>query len=444
LIRFLPPSIRAKLDRRPTLQRILANTSWLFADRIVRMGVGLLVGVWIARYLGPDQFGLFNYATAFVLLFGVFATLGLDKVVIRDLVHDPSGKRETLGTAFVLKVLGSGLALALAVGAIGVLRPGDTLIHWIVAIAAGGSIFQSFDVIDFWLQSQVESKYTVWARFAAFLLVVVIRVALILLQAPLIAFVFALLAETAFGAVGLMIAYRARGEDIRLWRASVACAKRMLGISWPLILSGMAITVYVRIDVVMLGQLVSDRAVGVYAAATRFSELWYFIPIAITSSVFPAIVEAKSIGEAEYQARLQKLFNLMAGLALAIAVPMTFLSDLVIRLFYKEAYDGAGPILAIHIWSALFVFLGVAQSPWDLTEGLTKLTMRRTLAGAVVNVALNLVLIPLYAGLGAAIATVVSYAVSSCLANALDRRLRPIFVLQMKSLFLLKYVRRAW
>jgi polysaccharide transporter, PST family len=425
------------------LQRILANTSWLFADRIVRMAVGLLIGIWIARYLGPDQYGVFNYAFAYVALFSAFATLGLDKVVVRDIVRDPSGKHETLGTAFVLKLLGSGLTLALTVGTVGFLRPGDTLTYWMVAIAAGGSIFQAFDAIDFWFQSQIESKYAVLARFAAFVVVASIRVALILVRAPLIAFAFAVLAETALGAVGLIIVYQARGEQIARWRASLTGAKGMLKTSWPLILSGMAIMTYMRIDVVMLGEMVDDRAVGIYAAATRFSELWYFIPMAITSSVFPSIVAAKSIGEAEYVRRLQKLFDLMTGLAVAVAIPMTFLSDFVIRLFYREAYDGAGPILAIHIWAALFVFLGVAQSPWDLTEGLTKLAMKRTMAGAVVNVALNFVLVPLYAGLGAAIATVIAYAVSGCLTNVLDKRTRPIFVLQLKSLFLLKYLRRG-
>jgi PST family polysaccharide transporter len=136
------------------------------------------------------------------------------------------------------------------------------------------------------------------------------------------------------------------------------------------------------------------------------------------------------------------LFDVMAGLALLIAVPMTLLSDVVIRLFYSAQYAGAGPILAIHIWAALFVFLGVAQSPWDISEGLTRLALLRTLLGAVINVAMNFVLLPLYAGLGAAISTVVAYAVSACLANALDARTRPILILQIKSLFLIRYLRR--
>jgi PST family polysaccharide transporter len=203
----------------------------------------------------------------------------------------------------------------------------------------------------------------------------------------------------------------------------------------------MAIVTYMKIDQIMLSEMVSDQAVGVYAAAIRISELWYFIPTALVLSVFPSIIEVKKISEAAYYHRLQKLFDVMAGLALVIAVPMTLLSDVVIRLLYSAQYAGAGPILAIHIWAALFVFLGVAQSPWDISEGLTQLALLRTLLGAVINVAMNFVLLPLYAGLGAAISTVVAYAVSACLANALDARTRPILILQIKSLFLVRYLR---
>ncbi|MCR4321033.1 MAG: oligosaccharide flippase family protein, partial [Candidatus Brocadiaceae bacterium] len=143
-----------------SLQNILVNTGWLFADRILRMGVGLFVGVWVARYLGPEQFGLYSYALAFVSLFGAFATLGLDGIVVRDIVRDPACKYETLGTAFVLKLIGGSLTFLLVIIAISLLRPHDRLTHWLVGITAVGMIFQAFDTIDFWFQSQVKSKYT--------------------------------------------------------------------------------------------------------------------------------------------------------------------------------------------------------------------------------------------------------------------------------------------
>lgn len=168
LTKCIPSFIRIRLEGRTALQKILANTGWLFVDKILRMGVGLLVGVWVARYLGPEQFGLYNYALSFVALFSAFATLGLDGIVVRDIVRDPSYKNEILGTAFILKLLGGISTLILAVGAVSLLRPHDNLTRWLVGIIAAGTIFQAFDVIDFWFQSQVQSKYTVYAKNVAF------------------------------------------------------------------------------------------------------------------------------------------------------------------------------------------------------------------------------------------------------------------------------------
>lgn len=152
---LLPRSLRAKFAASPTLRQLVTNTGWLLADRVVRLGGGLVVGVWLARYLGPEQYGLYNYAIAFVSLFSSFATLGLDGIVVRDLVRHPDQRSETLGTTFGLKLLGGCLILGLSLGAVNLYRPQDTLSHWLVGITAVGALFQAFDTIDFWFQSQV-------------------------------------------------------------------------------------------------------------------------------------------------------------------------------------------------------------------------------------------------------------------------------------------------
>jgi PST family polysaccharide transporter len=439
-LRILPAPLRTRLEGRLNLQKILANTGWLFGDRILRLGVGLVVGIWVARYLGAEQYGIYNYALAFVSLFGVLATLGLDTIAVRDLVRDPARQDVLLGTVFGLKVIGAVVACLTVTAAISVQRPADGLMRLIVFLLASGLVFQAFDAIDFWFQSCIQSRYTVIARNTAFLTTAVIRVLLIQLQAPLLAFVIAGLVEVGLGAVGLVVAYQRQGGRIRAWRFDTGCAGQLLRESWPLILSGLAIMIYMRIDLIMLGELVNDRAVGVYAAATRLSELWYFIPTAIVSSVFPSIIEARKRSEAEYYRRLQQLFDVVAGLALVIAVPMTALSSWVIHVLYATEYAAAGPILAVHIWAAVFVFLGVAQSPWDVAEGLTRLSLMRTVIGAVVNVGLNLLLLPAYGGLGAAVATVVAYACSACLANALSGRTHAVLRLQLRALFPIHYL----
>jgi len=440
-IKYLPDFLRNRLESRQNLQKILTNTVWLFADRILRMGFGLVVGVWVARYLGPEQFGLFSYVLAFVALFGVFATLGLDDIVVRDIVRNPSDKDEILGATFSLKLLGGLVGILLTTAGILLLRPNDRLTHSMVAIIASGLIFQSFDTISFWFQSQVQIKYVVYAKNGAFILIALAKVGLILSHASLIAFAWAALAEIILGAVGLTLAYGANGHLVRAWRGSIARARSLLTDSWPLILAGLAIVVYMKIDQIMLGEMLGNQAVGLYSAATRISEIWYFIPVAIVSSASPSIVEAKAISDSLYYQKVDKLFRLMAVLAFSIVIPMTFFSGHIIDLLYGPEFAGAGSVLAIHIWAAVFVFLGVAQGPWTVNEGLMKLSLQRTVIGAVANVVLNLLLIPRIGVVGAAISTLIAQALSSCILNRFDRRTRRIFTLQMRALVVWRDIR---
>lgn len=418
------------------LRAIIANTGWLFADRILRMGVGLFVGVWIARYLGASQYGLFNYAIAFVALFNPLSSLGLDSVVVRYIVLDSSNKEQVLGTTYWLKLLGGIGCILLAVGSICVLRQDQKLTISLVAILSAAGIFQALDTIDLWFQSQVQSKYTVLAKNTAFIFSTLLQISLITVQAPLIAFAWTKLAEMALAAIGLAITYKIKGYSLRLWHWSFPLAKILLKKSYPLILSGLTIMIYMRIDQIMLGQMISDRAVGVYSAATRISEAWYFIPMTLASSVAPSIFAAKETNEALYYKRIGQLLRLLALISYVVAIPMTFLSGTVITMLFGNDYAAAGPILAIHIWASVFVFMGVATSSWFVAEDLTHLSLSRTLAGAITNVVLNLFLIPAYAGVGAAIATVISQAIASFFSHAFHPKTKKIFQLQMKSLLL--------
>lgn len=413
LLRYMPLFIRKRLEGRLDLQKVIGNTGWLFSDKILRMGVGLFIGAWVARYLGPAQFGLMNYAGSFVALFAAFSTMGLDGIVVRNIVRDPSCQQEALGTAFVLKLIGSLVTLSLSLSTIFFLRPGEPLTFWLVGIAGAATIFQAFDAIDFWFQAQVQSKYTVYARNSAFLVVTAVKVVLIILKAPLIAFAWANFADIALGSIGLVLAYQKSGHSIRALKSSVAHAKLLLRDSWPLILSGLVGMIYLRIDQVMLGQMVGVREVGVYSAAVRIAEAWYFVPMAVSASVFPSIVEAKSLGDERFYKRLQKFYNLMALMGYAVAVPVTFLAGWVIKILFGVAYSEAGPMLAVLIWAGLFVNLGVARSSFLMTMNWTRVHFMTMVCGAVVNVVLNLLLIPHYGGMGAVIASLVAYWVAA-------------------------------
>jgi O-antigen/teichoic acid export membrane protein len=407
--KYLPAFLRAKIEDRESLQNIVSNTGWQFADNILRMGVALVIGIWLARYLGPEQFGLLSYALAFVALFSALSSLGLDDIIVRDIVQNQSGKDEILGTAFLLKLLGGAFAFLAAVGTVFVLRPGDGLSHWLVGIIGLGAVFQAFNVVEFWFHSQVQAKYAVFARNAAFLLCSLGKIVLILAAAPLVAFAWIALAEVLAGAAGLIVAYQARGSRLRNWSGSLKKAAGLLKDSWPLMLSGMVIMVYLRIDQVMLGEMAGNEEVGIYSVAVRLAEVWYFIPSAIYWSLFPGIVEAKAVSDELFYERLQKLYNLAALSAYAVAIPVTLLAQWLVPALFGEAYARGGLMLAVLVWSNLFTSLEMARSGFLTAMNWTRLYFLAVSLGCVLNVVLNYFLIPRYGGMGAVIASLVAY-----------------------------------
>lgn len=408
-IRYLPPFLRSKIEGRAYLQNVVSNTGWQFGDHVLRMVIGLVVGIWVARYLGPEQFGLLSYCMAFVSLFAALAALGLDDIIVRDIVRDPSHRNTVLGTAFLLKLSGGLISFGAATASVFFLRPDDTLSHWLVAIIALGSIFQAFNVIEFWFHSQVQAKYAVFPKNIAFLLCSSAKIYFILSTAPLIAFAWIALAEVIIGAGGLVLAYRSKVGHVREWKGSSDRALRLFKDSWPLMLSGVVIAIYLRVDQVMLGQMVGNDEVGIYSVAVRLAEVWLFIPTAIYWSVFPSIVEAKAQSDELFHERLQKLYNFMALSSFGIAFPVMLIAQWLVPALFGAAYAEAGPLLAVLIWANLFVSLEIARSSFLTVMNWTRLYLVTVSLGCVLNIALNYYLIPIYGGMGAVIASLAAY-----------------------------------
>jgi polysaccharide transporter, PST family len=403
-------------------------------DRIVRMGLGVFVGVLIARYLGPSGFGSLSFSMSFVALFTTAATLGLDSIAARNIVRAEAEAPRILGTAFAMRMAAAVAVSLLANIVVQLIQPDDRVARLLVGVLSLGFVFQAFDIIDAYFQANVRSKLTVWAKNAAFLAAAVIRILLIYFRAPLWSFAAAQVTELAFGALGMALAYAYNGGRIKQWQFEAQRAVELLKQSWPVMLTGMSIMIYMRIDVVMLKLMQGDHAVGIYGTATRLSEAWYFVAVAIVSSVSPAIIKAKG-DPALYYGRIAKLFSLLTLIGIFLGAAVALSSHWIIRVLYSDEFIAAAPVLAVHIWASVFVFLGLAQDPWSVSENLQKLAFYRTLAGAIINIALNFWLIPRYSALGAAVATVVSYAIAGVFANAFDARTRPIFALQLKSFY---------
>lgn len=434
IIRLLPQFIRRKVEHRPGLVKILDNIGWLFFDKVLRMGVGLLLGVWVARYLGPEQFGHINYAMAFVGLFGAIAGLGLNEIVVRDIVKDPENANTTLCTAFVLQVLGGLLAVVLIIGTMALLRPDDAFTQTMVAILSFSLIFKSTEVIKYWFESQVQSRYTVLVENGVFLVLACVKVVMILKKASLMSFVWLTLVEAVLISFGLVLMFAKQGGGVKSLQPRMGRAVRLLKDCWPLILSSVAIVIYMRIDQVMLGQMVNAEVVGVYSAAARLSEVWYFIPMAIVSSVFPAIIKAKSTNESLYIRRLQSLYNLLAMISISVALLFSLSSNLVVKLLYGDVYIQAAEILTIQIWAGVFVAMGVARGKWLLAENLQHVGYWYVGIAMIVNVFGNLLMIPIWGAVGAAYATVLAQATAAIIAPYLFKRTRVSSIMLLNSL----------
>ncbi|MHC4728644.1 MAG: flippase, partial [Planctomycetota bacterium] len=273
------------------------------AERIFRSVLLLVVGVYVARYLGPEQFGLLSYAMSFVALFSAIGMLGLDGIVVRELVKDGTKRDELLGTAYFLKLMGAILVLAVLYVA-AFFTSNDRFTNLLIFIIASSAVFQSFSVIDFYFQSKVLSKYVVYAQFISLIASSLIKLFLIWARAPLLYFAIVFLLDGMILATGLVIAYIRQKLNVFDWKFSPELALRLLKCSWPLVLSGVCVSIYMKIDQVMIKEILDTKAVGNYAVAVRLSEAWYFVPIAITGSLFPAIIKAKKISTQLYHDRL--------------------------------------------------------------------------------------------------------------------------------------------
>ena len=416
------------------------NTSWVFLEKVLRIFVGIFVTVWVARYLGPQQFGILSYAIALVGIFSSISTLGLDSIVVRELVKNEIEHYEIIGTTFFLKLLGAVVVIVILYIITNVL-PNDEHTNVLIFIIASSTIFHSFNVIDFYFQSKVLSKYVVYANIISFSICSFIKIFLILNNASLTAFAWVILLESIILAIGLLYFFIKLNPNkiFSSVKFKIKVSKTLLSDSWPLILSGLVISVYMKIDQVMINQLLGNEAVGQYSAAVRLSEAWYFVPVVIAGSLFPAIINARKVSHHLYYSRLQKLFNFMVWVAISIALLVTFFSSTIVDILYGYQYFETARVLTIHIWASVFVFLGVASGKWFVIENYKLLYFFRTFYGMLFNIILNLIFIPRYGIEGAAWATLIGQSIAAYFSDLLNAETRSIFKMKTKTLLIWRF-----
>ncbi len=310
------------------------------------------------------------------------------------------------------------------------LRAGDHRSELIVFIVSLSNLPLAWDVIDYAYQARIDARPIVIARNVSFAVSAAVRVALVLAGAQLLWFAWVISGEAALAAILMTLRSRAGGMHVTVRAATWQEARRLAVTSWPLVIAGLSVSIYMRVDQVMLGKLMGDVGVGLFSAAVRVSEALYFLPVAAAASVAPALTALHARSTCEYERRFRQLNRLLVWAALTVAGTFAVFSRPIIVTLYGPQYLQSAAVLAIHAWAGVLVSLGVCGSLWLTNAGLFRFSMYQTLAGAVVNVLLNLALIPRYGVIGAALATCAAQLASTVIALAVLPATRQLLRLQ--------------
>jgi O-antigen/teichoic acid export membrane protein len=424
------------LRKNKEFSRYFQNTSWLFGEKILKILITLFVGILLAKYLGPEKLGYLYYCISIVALLGTLTHLGLSGLVVREIVDNPSSENEILGTAFYMKVIASIIGFLILMLINIFTEELYSTNFWTLFIFSFIILFAPFEIINFWFDSKVLGKYFSISSSIAVVISNLIKIFFIIGGFSLIWFSAPYLLEILLlSMMYLFFFYKHKNILIFNTNFSLERAKVLLSKSWMIMLGTIFSIIYLKIDQIMLKWMAGTAEVGIYAVAASLSEVWYFIPMIIVSSLFPKIIELKKNDQIYYEKKLQQLFDFLFFLALMLAIVVTLIgSDLVTFLYGKE-FSESGYILMIHIWAGVFVFMRALFSKWILVEDVLIFSLVTQGLGALSNVILNLILIPKYGAYGAAIATLISYATASYMSLIFYSKTRNIFFMMTKALF---------
>jgi len=437
-IKITPKIIISKLNSREGLRKMTGNFIWLLADKILKMTVVMAVNIWVWNYLGSEQKGLWDYALVFVTMLSPLASLGIDSIIVRDLILHPEKSSKLMGASFVLKLCGS-LILVLIAGSLVYLKsPNNVQLLYFVIITASSNIFLAFDSIDLHNQAHLMSKYTVLSKSIGYLFTSALKVLLILIGGSLVAFVWMQFVEFAIGAMLIVYWYKRQGNKLLKWDFDYSTAKALLIQSWPLIATSFLMLVQQNIEQMFIGDWISTRALGIYATAAKIITLFGFIPMIIYTTVAPEITKAKANNEGLFQFKLLRVYQIMFMVSVAIILGCFLFGNQVINLLFKQEFEDAGLYMGIMSIRLLFVNYGVAKSLYITNNNLFKYFMLTGVVGVTINVSLNYLWIPIYGTYGAIWASILSLLASVILIDGCYRKTQPNFILMMRSMFDIK------
>lgn len=427
--------IIGKLHLSPTKEKVVRNVVWAVTGKVVTLLGGLLVGIFVARYLGPEQYGLMSYVMSYVALFQVLASFGMDQIEIREESKMPGKKDKIIGTAFGLKLVFAVVTMGL-IALTAWLFEADSFTKWMIILYSISMIMNSFGVIRNYFTSLVWNEYIVKTEITRTLIGAGFKVVLLLLHAPLVWFIVATLFDTVLIAGGYLVSYRSKIDSVRKWQFDKETAKYLIMQSFPLLLSGAAVVVYQKIDQVMLGNMLDKEAVGFYAVAGTFVTVIGFIPTVLSQTITPILVQTYAKNKNEYLRKSQLFLNISLWVIIIICLLICLFAYPLIRYTYGFQYLAAVSILQITIFKEIGYACAQASGTMIITEGIQKYAVLRNLIGCVINITLNLFLIPNLGVIGAAICSVITAFCTGYLAHAIIPMYRHIFKMQTRSIFI--------
>ena len=383
----------------------VSNSFWMLLEKSARIISGILVGILVVRYLGDAQYGILTYGLGIIAILTIFSTLGLDSLVVRELLTRPNNTNKILGTAFGLRLAGS-IMVVIGSCAYSLLRdPISTT--YIVFLLSLSIVFQSLSVIDFYFQSRVKGKLSAINQVITLFASALVKLFLIYTKAPLEWFATMAALEAGISALNQFIFYKKDGQQISSWQFNFTEAKYLLVLAIPIILSSFIQLLYQNVDTILIARFLRDMGlVGQYGAGVRISQAAYFIPVAVCAAVFPGIINNRENKTLQIQ-RLTQLYSLMIWGAICIIVGGTLLGDSVISFLYGAKFPGAPQIFKIHIWVSLPVFWGTAWGMWMLAIQKQKYVVWMQIINAVLILSCEFILIPKLGISGAAYSLVI-------------------------------------
>ena len=388
-------------------KKILSNSVWMIIQHMYSMLTSLIIVALIARHLGPSDYGLINYCASVITIFTTLAGLGLENLIVSEIIKNPDREGGYLGTALVMRLASSFISYPLILALIAALNPGNNTLLLVAAFQALGMVFQSYDVLVYWFRLKLKMKYVSVALICAITVASLLRVILLVNKATVEWFALAISVQ-AFVAGLLITAFFLTKKDVRL-KVKSNDAKALLRISYNCIISSMSIVIYMEADKIILENMTDSAHVGIYSAAVLMATCWQFIPNALIDSSRPVILEKRKISYEEYIDQFKLIMGGVNLMSFVFALLMTCLGWVVIYVIYGIEYIGAFIPLIILSWASFIGVSGYTRTIWITGESLYKYEKYYAVSAAILNIVLDIVFIWKFGIVGAAVATLITY-----------------------------------